>query len=325
MVMGKSYKSWVIAALQSFVSICLLTWMFYTIDFAYILQVAVQTNVMAILTCVALIAILVIPVSARWRWIIVNCDKKINKKLSFGNSIRINSVNVALNQFLPSTLGGDLYRVLLINSMGLTLLKSIAATFADRLFAFTFLMLIGGPALLLTLNKLQKLEMLIQASILLFCIGLPICIFLFWLNLKKAKIYRKFEWYFLFFKRWIFKADFFFYVAFTSSIVHLITLAVMIIIANMMGVKLELISIAGIMGASLLASRLPISVAGWGVREGVLLTLLGLFGVAPEIAISTSIIYGLTELSAAILVLSITLIWSLFIRFFPKQLRSAAR
>ena len=36
------------------------------------------------------------------------------------------------------------------------------------------------------------------------------------------------------------------------------------------------------MAASLLASRLPISVAGWGVREGVLVSFLSAYGVTAE-------------------------------------------
>ena len=50
-----------------------------------------------------------------------------------GLAIRINTVNVALNQFLPSTLGGDLYRVIIAKSLGLSLLRSTGATAADRL------------------------------------------------------------------------------------------------------------------------------------------------------------------------------------------------
>ena len=59
------------------------------------------------------------------------------------------------------------------------------------------------------------------------------------------------------------------------------------------------------MAASLIASRLPISVAGWGVREGVLVSFLSAYGIAAEEAFAMSVIYGLAELAAALLALLI--------------------
>ena len=82
-----------------------------------------------------------------------------------GLAIRINTVNVALNQFLPSTLGGDLYRVIIAKSLGLSLLRSTGATAADRLSAFVVLILISGPALIMTLASLGGVVWLPQITI----------------------------------------------------------------------------------------------------------------------------------------------------------------
>lgn len=43
-----------------------------------------------------------------------------------------------------------------------------------------------------------------------------------------------------------------------------------------------------------LIAMTPISVAGWGLREGALVVSLGLFGVAPEASLTASIAYGLS-------------------------------
>ena len=71
----------------------------------------------------------------------------------------------------------------------------------------------------------------------------------------------------------------------------------MIATAKILDIEIGFFSLFGIMAASLLASRLPISVAGWGVREGVLVSFLSAYGVIAEKAFATSVIYGLTELS----------------------------
>ena len=38
---------------------------------------------------------------------------------------------------------------------------------------------------------------------------------------------------------------------------------------------------------------IPISIAGWGVREGVMVVLLGLIGISSESALALSILYGI--------------------------------
>ena len=79
------------------------------------------------------------------------------------------------------------------------------------------------------------------------------------------------------------------------------------------------LSLFGIMVASLIASRLPISVAGWGVREGVMVSFLSAYGVSAEKAFATSVIYGLAELAAAMLALLISSVVPVFSRFFSTQ------
>jgi hypothetical protein len=44
----------------------------------------------------------------------------------------------------------------------------------------------------------------------------------------------------------------------------------------------------------------PISIAGWGVREGVMVVGFGYLGVAPEAALALSILYGLLILAIAL-------------------------
>ena len=90
----------------------------------------------------------------------------------------------------------------------------------------------------------------------------------------------------------------------------------MIVTAKILGIEIGAFSLFGIMAASLLASRLPISVAGWGVREGVLVSFLSAYGVAAEKAFATSVIYGITELAAAMLALLIGSAVPVFLDFF---------
>ena len=50
----------------------------------------------------------------------------------------------------------------------------------------------------------------------------------------------------------------------------------------------------------LLLSMVPISVAGWGIREGVMITALSFLGVPPAIALAMSILFGVVMLAVGL-------------------------
>jgi hypothetical protein len=61
------------------------------------------------------------------------------------------------------------------------------------------------------------------------------------------------------------------------------------------------ISCALIVPAVLEIAMLPISVAGWGVREGTAIVAFGAFGVTPEIAFGCSVVFALILLAVSLI------------------------
>ena len=317
MVMGKPLRRWLIACTQIVISISLFVWFFFNIDLQNTMQLVAETNILALIFCIISLAVLVIPAAIRWRWFVGKLMPDGVAPPDLGMAIRINTVNVALNQFLPSTLGGDLYRVIIAKSFGLSLLRSTGATVVDRLSAFVILIVISGPALIITLLSLGRIDWLSPLTIWLTLVVVIVLFLLLWVFIQKFTLtfvsaFSQFQ-YFWHANGLISR------VVFTSLIIQSVTLAVMIVTAKILGIKIGAFSLFGIMAASLLASRLPISVAGWGVREGVLVSFLSAYGVAAEKAFATSVIYGITELAAAMLALLIGSAVPVFFRFFPTQ------
>ena len=50
----------------------------------------------------------------------------------------------------------------------------------------------------------------------------------------------------------------------------------------------------------LLLSMVPFSVAGWGIREGAMITAMGLIGVSPTVAFTLSILYGIVMVAVGL-------------------------
>ena len=173
--------------------------------------------------------------------------------------------------------------------------------------------------MIITLLDLGVISWLFQITSWLTLAGLTGCCVLCWLFILKHRTDRKITSAIVVFKSFLRTGSLVKHVVLTSAVIQFATLIVMIAVARLLGIEVGFFVLFGIMAGSLLVSRLPISVAGWGVREGVLVSFLSAYGVAAEKAFATSIIYGLTELIAAMLALLISSVVPLFVRFFPTQ------
>ena len=185
MFMGELLRRWLIALTQIVVSISLVGWIFVNIDLQSALQHVAKANSLLHVICVIALAVLVIPAAIRWRWFVGEFMPKKMVLPDLGLAVRVNTINVALNQFLPSTLGGDLYRVIIAKSLGLSLLRSTGATLADRLSAFIILIIISGPALLITLSSLGSFNWLSETTLWLVLAGVLGFLLFCWMLFKK--------------------------------------------------------------------------------------------------------------------------------------------
>jgi uncharacterized protein (TIRG00374 family) len=71
-----------------------------------------------------------------------------------------------------------------------------------------------------------------------------------------------------------------------------ITAAALALLANELQADVSPVAIAVVTFGAMLASTIPISIAGWGVREGALVLLFGAYGVPPQTAFAVSILFG---------------------------------
>jgi uncharacterized membrane protein YbhN (UPF0104 family) len=73
---------------------------------------------------------------------------------------------------------------------------------------------------------------------------------------------------------------------------QIIVVAAIYLLANEVSVHLPLIDLTLVAFGAMLASAVPISVAGWGVREGALIVLFGAYGVAADKTVTISVLFG---------------------------------
>jgi uncharacterized membrane protein YbhN (UPF0104 family) len=82
---------------------------------------------------------------------------------------------------------------------------------------------------------------------------------------------------------------------------HLCRVALVFSLTLALGIWVSPIDVFTLVPSALLLAMVPISIAGWGVREVVFIQAFGLAGVAPSDALALSLLYGLVGLLTGLL------------------------
>jgi uncharacterized protein (TIRG00374 family) len=222
------------------------------------------------------------------------------------------------NQFLPSGMGGDIFRIWYLQRSGTSLGKAAASVITDRvmgLLGIFAMVAVGIPYLLVVAE-----DGVVRNLLLIFAIALALCIAAFLrLDLISRKVrnapglqrvihghpslLRLFDG-----------------VERTSPTVRKMLLTwpdgsitLILSIANQLIVGAVVFALANIAGAAisltaamlmfpfvLLVSMVPVSLAGWGMREGAMVVVFALIGTPGSGALIVSLLFGASLLLASL-------------------------
>ena len=236
--------------------------------------------------------------TARWRLLLEFAPSRP----SFSVSYRAFLEGAFFNEALPSTVGGDAWRVLRWRAAGVSLRAAAASVFMDRLSGVMGVAILAILAsLLLSRHGLEAYWTLsvFLLSTLIICGGVTfIAVVRIWgvpfrhltrfndaiANLQKSLV-----------------LDHRYLASLIYSVAgHCVSGIAIYLTARNLGVGLSPVLIVSVTACMLLIVMIPISLAGWGVREASLITLLAPFGVNSQDALLIGILFGLMSLVAAL-------------------------
>ena len=84
-----------------------------------------------------------------------------------------------------------------------------------------------------------------------------------------------------------------------SISIHVFSIIAVLMLSKGLELEIAWVGIVLVVPLATLFMLIPISIAGWGVREGVMIVGLGYLSVLPEQALALSILYGLLMLITA--------------------------
>jgi glycosyltransferase 2 family protein len=258
------------------------------------------TNPSFFVAALSIMTIEVLIANIRWRLVL----KQLNLNISFIKALRYLWIGVFFNQALPSSIGGDAVR-------GYYLCKKELYSLTEATFGVVFDRLIGLLGLVLlviftlplifdsVISLMTKWTILLVIISALLAISLSLLIDLIPNKLSQFKVINGLTKFSSKGRSVLFSYNGMLSIIISITI-HLSFVYAAWLLAKSLSIDISLNEILLIVPITNLLIALPISIAGWGVREGLFIAGLGYMNVSADAALAFSILYGLLMLLVSI-------------------------
>ena len=280
------------------ITIAILTLIFRNIEFQSVKNTILQADVK--LLCLAILFQLLSTLLAGYRW------GKVMKKLNFGQKtefyVRSYFKGSFFNQGLPTSIGGDAVRVLDVAGNGHRKRDAFIGVFIDRVLGLSGLLILNLAANYFLPGLLpDNLFLMINAIVLAGLIGFICFIYIHKIKaLYKGRLLK----YILRVSQQLNQIlNNIRSISFHLSIgvlIHLFSIINIYLVGQSVGLEYDLLTMAVVVPPVILLTLIPVSLAGWGIREGAMIGIFGLIGGALTNVLSMSILYGIILIIASL-------------------------
>lgn len=233
-----------------------------------------------------------------WRW--ERVVAAIDAALPSWRLLKITIISLFFNQVLPSTIGGDGMRVWLLRAMGRPVGLAFRSVLIDRLVGFFGLLLLGFAGSLYLTTRLEQsgpvqvVALISLAGLALIALAPVLTGAMAWLPSERLR--RAFESLAREVNLLARNRPRLARLVAVSIVGQLALAGAVFCLARDLEVPLDLLGACAIVPGVMVAAALPISIAGWGVREASMVVGLGLLGVGQSEAAIISVGFGLLVL-----------------------------
>lgn len=286
-------------ALRAAVSAGLVAFFATHIDLGPIQAALARTDGGGLALAVLVVLVLVAAASAL-RWLAV-C-RALDLAMDIRRSLELVYIGWFFNQLLPSGVGGDVVRAVRTRALGIDWSRAVHCVLLDRLLALAAMVLIVAagwqfiPSLHADAPARHGVLVLLGAvvfafSLLLVADKLPLPASN---RLLAAVVGIAASTRAVLLTRFAAPA------LLASVVTHLVTALAAWLIARALGLQVTLAATCVLIPLVLFVMMLPISIGGWGVREGAMIAAFGYVGVEPASAFAMSVLFGLSFVAASL-------------------------
>jgi glycosyltransferase 2 family protein len=229
----------------------------------------------------------------RWREISAECDAP----LEFGRAMRYNVIGAFFNQTLPSAIGGDAVRLWLVARAGAGWRAATYSIFVDRaigLIALAIVVVASLPWSYRLINDAQGRSALLLLDFAALAAGLGFLLLgaLNWPWLKRWWATHHIHACAVIANRVIFNRSRGPSVAILSLLVHVLAVVTAWCVMQSIAAPVSFGETFVLIPPVMLITLMPISIAGWGVREATMGLAFGFAGLAANEGVNVSLLYG---------------------------------
>lgn len=290
-------QSSLVVALKVAVTIGMFYWVLSQVEIAPLLKIVSGANINYILLAFSIHAVAFILFSLRWWYLYHIQDMKWKYKHILGSYY----FGLFCNNFLPTGIGGDVVRIIRLRKAGLNTHVLVSSTLLDRILGLASILMMGLVAVIFTPNL--NLTTNNKLMLVLFAVSIALgVVFLFSDYMYRISTYfhKKYEdnriSLFLFnvistlheYRRMRTQILFTLLISFLAQYLIIISY---LMIGISLSIELPMAIYFTVIPIVFVATSLPISIGGFGVRESTLIYLFVFFQVDKQAAIALSLIY----------------------------------
>jgi len=232
----------------------------------------------------------------RWREITERCDAPLSVTTAF----RFNMIGTFFNQTLPSAIGGDAMRLWLVGRTGAGWRAATYSVLVDRAVGLIALAVIVVGSLpwsfdLIGDAKGRTALVLIDLAAISAGVGFLIVGLLSWHWLRSWWPTRHIHACAVIANRVLFSKTAEPRVAVLSLLIHVLAVVIAWCVVRAIGADASFHQLFLLIPPIMLITMLPISIAGWGVREATMTVAFGYAGLAPADGTVISLLFGATS------------------------------
>ena len=295
-------KKWLYFSAKLFVTFLFFFYFVSNYNFNTVLsQLYVSDHVWLYIAFIMLL-LQILLMATRWHFI----SNMIKANLSIPSAVRFMFIGQFFNQIMPSSIGGDAVRIWMAKQNGNSLGKASISTILDRIMGL--LTYIFVPALSIwifsvSLNQnFYAIESAINILAVITIFGILI-LYLFGGQLGRMieKIFHL-KWIAFFIKELkvtLFNSETW-RVLVLSFLIHLIQVLMLLCIAKSFKIPIPFNVGMILIPIIFLISTIPLSFAGWGLRESTMIMGLGFFNISAINSLSISVSYGLLQILSSL-------------------------
>jgi glycosyltransferase 2 family protein len=295
---GMTPRSWLGLGIKLTVTAAILVLLARRADWHAVLQRAADAQWPLLAAAAASSMLSIFLAAARWRRLM----RRNGIPATPSWAIRAAFTSLFIGQFLPGTVGADGAKLWLLWRAGHPLRSGAASIVADRVTALigVLTLILASLPDLLSLSAPDMVNAVLAAVVALaVALGVLLCVPI---RLPAALRGRRLDAAFRMLddvRNALWSADAAVAIV-LSVLVHLLAVAAVVLIAMALGVALDFRHAIGIVATAVLLSAVPLSVNGWGIREGAMVAGLALVGIGQADAFLISVLFGLGMMLATL-------------------------